>query len=360
MYKTNRYGLVFVPFTGIDNHKKCVTFAAALIAREDVESYRWALNNFKKTMGSTPAITVTDQDPAMKVAIAKEFPETRHRYCMWHIMTKVGDKVSSELAKNEEFRRELNSVVWNDSSTSEYFEIAWNGVIEKKQRLKQTELSAACNGHTPPLKTQLRIEQETASLYTLTVFYEVQDEICAGCFSCRVRTITHGETVNTYVVEDEFGVRNTIHVENGSMTTTCACRMYKRVGLLCRHAFAVFMDERIDHIPPQHITPRWTRTAIPKTTGDIGNEGREQGKYAPTGNKEESNVINKFYGCLGMAQGNVVRMQEIEHVLDEFKTTWGEDEEGHGAANKGKQDIIESYCGIPAPETDSFYAIMAN
>ncbi|XP_019161025.1 PREDICTED: protein FAR1-RELATED SEQUENCE 2-like [Ipomoea nil] len=120
-----------VPFTGVDNHKKCMTFAAALIAREDVDLYCWALRNFKSAMGSTPRITVTDQDPAMKVAIAKEFPETRHRYCMWHIMTKVSDKVSPEMARNEEFRRELNGVVWNDSATSENFEVAWKGVIEK-------------------------------------------------------------------------------------------------------------------------------------------------------------------------------------------------------------------------------------
>ncbi|XP_019162230.1 PREDICTED: protein FAR1-RELATED SEQUENCE 5-like [Ipomoea nil] len=40
-YQTNRYKLVFVPFTGVDNHKRCVTFGAGLIDREDVESYRW-------------------------------------------------------------------------------------------------------------------------------------------------------------------------------------------------------------------------------------------------------------------------------------------------------------------------------
>ncbi|XP_019163445.1 PREDICTED: protein FAR1-RELATED SEQUENCE 5-like [Ipomoea nil] len=38
-YKTNRYSLVFVPFTSMDNHKKSTTFATGLIAKEDVESY---------------------------------------------------------------------------------------------------------------------------------------------------------------------------------------------------------------------------------------------------------------------------------------------------------------------------------
>ncbi|XP_019170963.1 PREDICTED: protein FAR1-RELATED SEQUENCE 5-like [Ipomoea nil] len=130
-YKTNRYNLVFVPFTGVDNHKKCVTFAAALISREDVDSYFWALRHFKIAMGGASPIAMTDQDPAMKVAVVKEFPDSRHRYCLWHIMTKVGDKVSHDLARNEEFRKELNAVVWNDTATADYFDEAWSSVIEK-------------------------------------------------------------------------------------------------------------------------------------------------------------------------------------------------------------------------------------
>ncbi|KAK9074821.1 hypothetical protein SSX86_003140 [Deinandra increscens subsp. villosa] len=30
-YKTNQYGMIFVPFTGVDHHKRCVTFGAALL-----------------------------------------------------------------------------------------------------------------------------------------------------------------------------------------------------------------------------------------------------------------------------------------------------------------------------------------
>ncbi|XP_019150228.1 PREDICTED: protein FAR1-RELATED SEQUENCE 2-like [Ipomoea nil] len=146
------YSLVFVPFTGVDNHKKCVTFAAALIAREDVDLYCWALRIFKSAMGSTPRITATNQDPTMKVAIAKEFPETRHRYCMWNIMTKVSDKVSTEMARNEEFRWELNGVVWNDSATSEYFEVGWKGVNEKYSLQENAWLKRLAQGDISKLQ----------------------------------------------------------------------------------------------------------------------------------------------------------------------------------------------------------------
>lgn len=107
--------MVFVPFTGIDNNKKCVTFGAGLISKENKESYVWLLNAFKRCMGHILACVITDQDPAMKEVIPQIFPDTRHRFCMWHIMTKVNEKVGVKLAKDEIFRRKLNAVVWDET-----------------------------------------------------------------------------------------------------------------------------------------------------------------------------------------------------------------------------------------------------
>ncbi|XP_019160046.1 PREDICTED: protein FAR-RED IMPAIRED RESPONSE 1-like [Ipomoea nil] len=114
-----------------DNHKRCVTFAAGLLDKEDVESYSWILKHFKNAMGTAPPLIITDQDPAMKIAIADVFAGSRHRYCMWHIMTKVSEKVGTEMSKNNEFRGALNIVVWNEKSTRAEFEIGWKTVIEK-------------------------------------------------------------------------------------------------------------------------------------------------------------------------------------------------------------------------------------
>ncbi|KAF5806235.1 putative MULE transposase domain, FHY3/FAR1 family [Helianthus annuus] len=92
-FKTNRYKMVFVPFTGIDNHCRNVTLSAGLLASESIESYKWLLNSFLKSFGRQPNVVVTDQDPAMKQAIEEVFPISRHRLCMWHIMKKVADKL---------------------------------------------------------------------------------------------------------------------------------------------------------------------------------------------------------------------------------------------------------------------------
>ena len=88
-----RYSMVFVPFTGIDNHHCNVTFGAALLASETADTYIWLLRVFLKAVGSQPKVVVTDQDPAMKKAISVVFIDTRHRLCMWHVMHKLSLKV---------------------------------------------------------------------------------------------------------------------------------------------------------------------------------------------------------------------------------------------------------------------------
>lgn len=44
----------FVPFFGVDNRRKCVIFAAALLRKEDFDSYKWLLLAFVKAMVRHP------------------------------------------------------------------------------------------------------------------------------------------------------------------------------------------------------------------------------------------------------------------------------------------------------------------
>ncbi|KAK1357157.1 hypothetical protein POM88_050413 [Heracleum sosnowskyi] len=93
-YRTNKYGMVFVPFIGVDNHWKSITFAVCLLNREDITNFTWACEMFLKVFQRPPRCLITDQCPAMKVVIAETFPDSVvHRYCMWHIMQKFPAKV---------------------------------------------------------------------------------------------------------------------------------------------------------------------------------------------------------------------------------------------------------------------------
>ncbi|KAI3516261.1 hypothetical protein L1887_15172 [Cichorium endivia] len=128
-YRTNRYCMVFVPFTGIDNHKRCVTFGAGLLCREDTDSYIWLLQSFLRCFGKEPVMVITDQDPAMKKAIERVFPNSRHRLCMWHITSKLPVKVSWEIMNNSQFKKDFNNIVWDANLDENDFEKRWNDLM---------------------------------------------------------------------------------------------------------------------------------------------------------------------------------------------------------------------------------------
>ncbi|GKC69596.1 FAR1 DNA binding domain, zinc finger, SWIM-type, MULE transposase domain containing protein [Tanacetum coccineum] len=121
-FRSNRYNMVLIPFTGIDNHNRCVIFAAALLANESAIKYTWLLKKFKKVFVKLLKVVVTDQDPAMKIAIEEILPNTRHRLCMWHIMAKVTTKVGTSLCSDTNFKRHLCDIVWTDKIEADVFD----------------------------------------------------------------------------------------------------------------------------------------------------------------------------------------------------------------------------------------------
>ncbi|GJS29286.1 FAR1-related sequence 5-like protein [Tanacetum coccineum] len=134
-FKTNKYKMVFVPFTAIDNHRKCVTVAAGLLKNETTKSYIWLLKAFIKAFGKAPSIVVTDQDGAMRNAIEAEFAGSKHRLCMWHITQKLPANICAKIYDETDFKEKLNKIVWNMYIGSEEFEYRW-GMLMKEFKLE--------------------------------------------------------------------------------------------------------------------------------------------------------------------------------------------------------------------------------
>ncbi|XP_071695840.1 protein FAR1-RELATED SEQUENCE 5-like [Rutidosis leptorrhynchoides] len=127
-YRSNKYKMVFIPFTGIDNHTKCVTFGAGMLSKENEYSYTWLLKCFKKAFPKEPTIVMTDQDPAMKKAVEEVFKTARHRLCMWHITEKLTSKVGVTIC-NSGFKARFSQIVWTNKLQPHDFEKRWGGVM---------------------------------------------------------------------------------------------------------------------------------------------------------------------------------------------------------------------------------------
>jgi transposase-like protein len=80
-------------FVGVNHHGQSIILGAGLISNEDTYTFVWLFNSWLRCMrGRAPSAIMTNQDRAMKNAIVRVFPETRHRYYLWHIMRKLPEK----------------------------------------------------------------------------------------------------------------------------------------------------------------------------------------------------------------------------------------------------------------------------
>ena len=85
-YKMNRYGMPFVPFVGVNNHRCTTVFGCAIIADETEGTYVWLLQTFMKANCQVkPKSIITDGDAAMIRAIRTVLSDVFHRLCSWHI-----------------------------------------------------------------------------------------------------------------------------------------------------------------------------------------------------------------------------------------------------------------------------------
>ncbi|CAI9270659.1 unnamed protein product [Lactuca saligna] len=71
-YRTNRYNMIFVPFTAINNHEKTINVGAGIISDETIESYSWLLEAFLSSQKKKPKMILTDMDPSLNSSISED------------------------------------------------------------------------------------------------------------------------------------------------------------------------------------------------------------------------------------------------------------------------------------------------
>ena len=127
-YLTNKYDMPFAPFVGVNHHEQYILLGCRLISSEDIEPFMWLFEVWLSCMSDSPPLgIITDQDRAMQKAIENVFPTTRHRWCLWHIMKKVPEKLGA-FKEREGIISSLLSTVY-DSLSSNAFEEAWHCMI---------------------------------------------------------------------------------------------------------------------------------------------------------------------------------------------------------------------------------------
>ncbi|KAJ6829555.1 protein FAR1-RELATED SEQUENCE 9-like [Iris pallida] len=137
-YLTNKYDMPFALFVGVNHHGQSTLFGCGLVSNEHTQTFVWLFRTWLDCMGGcAPRSIITDQDCSMKSAVEIVFPDAKHRWCLWHIMKKIPEKLRS-YNEYEKIKSKLKSVVYDTQSPQE-FEQDWSEMLEKYKNLKQSD-----------------------------------------------------------------------------------------------------------------------------------------------------------------------------------------------------------------------------
>ena len=129
-YRMNRYGMPFIPFVGLNNHRCTTVFGCALVSDETEDTYVWLLQTFLRAhCQKRPRSVITDGDAAMIKAIRKVLSEVWHRLCSWHIEKNMQKHLHHKSLK------EFRSLLYYATS-KKVFEERWAAFTAKWQSEK--------------------------------------------------------------------------------------------------------------------------------------------------------------------------------------------------------------------------------
>lgn len=130
-YFTSKYKIPLVLFVGVNHHIQPTLLGCALIADETVFTFAWLLQTWFIAMGEhAPRVFLTDQNEAIKAAVAAVFPGTRHCFCLWHVLEKIPKQLEFLGTWHDSFMEKFNKCIFK-SWTEDQFERRWWKMVDR-------------------------------------------------------------------------------------------------------------------------------------------------------------------------------------------------------------------------------------
>ncbi|KAL6657004.1 hypothetical protein ACP70R_004784 [Stipagrostis hirtigluma subsp. patula] len=129
-YQTNKHGLTFVPFVGLNHHRAPAVFGCGVVSDRSLDSFVWLLQAFMlSTYQKRPKSVITDGGDAVVGAVRIVFPQSSHRICSWH--TDQGIAEHLHCSSQNEFR----SLMY-DACSPAAFDARWHGFLARHRTAK--------------------------------------------------------------------------------------------------------------------------------------------------------------------------------------------------------------------------------
>ncbi|KAM3707855.1 hypothetical protein ACB098_02G057200 [Castanea mollissima] len=320
-HRLDAYDMLLGIWLGVDNHGMTCFFGCVLLQDENMHSFSWALKTFLGFMkGKAPQTILTDHNMWLKDAIAIEMPETKHAFCIWHIIAKFSDWFSILLGSRyddwkDEFHRLYNMEFVED------FEGGWREMVNKYgfhankhiislyalrsfwalsflRRYFFAGMMGTCQSESINafiqrfMSAQSQLDNFVEQVADIVDFNDrvgakqkMQRKLLKVCLKTGSPIESHAATLLTpyafsklqeelvlapqyaslLVDEGCFQVRHHTQIDGGCNVIwipcqehiSCSCHQFEFSGILCRHVLRVLSTNNCFHIPDRYLPTRW-------------------------------------------------------------------------------------------------------
>lgn len=142
----------------------------------------------------------------------------------------------------------------------------------KEMHLDELEDDHFCKYVVPRLQVWSGILNHAVYVYTSKIFNFFEMELL-GCMGVRMKEVCKDGEVCIYeAIEEAQQKVCKINYNLSTQDISCSCKLFERMGILCRHAPKAFDFNNLTQIPVQYILKRWTKEAKKGIVVRVSNE----------------------------------------------------------------------------------------
>ncbi|KAK0597637.1 hypothetical protein LWI29_027151 [Acer saccharum] len=195
-------------------------------------------------------------------------------------------------------------------------------------RLAELEDDYCCKKGVSRLKIPSGILSHGVQVYTNKMFKFFQTELM-GCIGVRMKEVSVDRELHIYEAIEE-GKQRVFEVQYNSLTlnVSCCCKLFKSMGILCRHALKVFDFNNLTSIPSKYILKRWTKDAkrgISATCDRLASSGSNEKSIHSLRLSELMHAGNNLYSIASLTESGTKivkeKIAELMKLLEQDKET---------------------------------------
>ncbi|XP_020244988.1 protein FAR1-RELATED SEQUENCE 7-like [Asparagus officinalis] len=323
-YRTNKFGLPFAPFTGVNHHRQSTLLGCALLADEQEDTFVWLFEEWLKCMHGI--------EPGYWVEMKEKFDINEEGEGWLQIVYKCREHWVPCYLKDTFFAG------MRSSQRSESINAFFDGYVNSQTQLHEfvTQYEKAVTHRRlseahedfkslntkPVMLLGHPIEIQAGEMYTRNMFDVFHTEFKGfGTEFCE-ELRKDGDIVEYKVCKftDREKWEVVTYEQSSQIQFCCTCALFETNGVVCRHILSLMMARQMDSLPDHYILHRWTIHARHRNIG-VGNIvfGRNI-----TSCEEKINLLKswalraKFNNVLELAFDSEEKLQQLDDVLTNF------------------------------------------